>query len=358
MTPDDGRPPALLREKRAHARAHARARVIDCDLRHALHPLTELHPYLSRRWRDHLDHYGTRAPVPFAGTAPVPPLPDLEALRAQLLDRYDIEYGLLHLLAPLGMDQRNQELGAALCRAQNEWVIEHWTSRDKRLRAAITVPGEDAETAVEEIERWAGHADFVQIALVTRSIEPLGRRRYWPIYDAAARHNLPVALYAAGHNGHAVSAAGWPSHALEEQHAAAIAQQAAVVSLVTEGVFELHPSLRIVLVDAGFAWLPSLCWRLDRAWARMRDEVPHLTLPPSGYIGQHFWFTTHAADAPERPEDLRRVIEWVGWDRILYGSGPLHGEPDNPEQSFPIRLSEEERRMLFNANARAVYGLG
>jgi len=81
----------------------------------------------------------------------VPPLPDLEALRAQLLDRYDIEYGLLHLLAPLGMDQRNQELGAALCRAQNEWVIEHWTSRDKRLRAAITVPGEDAETAVEEI---------------------------------------------------------------------------------------------------------------------------------------------------------------------------------------------------------------
>jgi hypothetical protein len=130
------------------------------------------------------------------------------------------------------------------------------------------------------------------------------------------------------------------------------------VSLVTEGVFELHPSLRIVLVDAGFAWLPSLCWRLDRAWARMRDEVPHLTLPPSGDIGQHFWFTTHAADAPERPEDLRRVIEWVGWDRILYGSGPLHGEPDNPEQSFPIRLSEEERRMLFNANARAVYGLG
>ena len=77
---------------------------------------------------------------------------------------------------------------------------------------------------------------------------------------------------------------GWPSFYVEEQHEVALSQQAVVVSLVTEGVFELYPSLRVVMIEAGFAWVPSLCWRLDHAWARMRDEVPHLT---GAALGDH-----------------------------------------------------------------------
>ena len=372
MNPGDAPGPAALRDKRARARS----RLIDCDVHHALRSLKDLSPHLSKRWRDHLATYGSRQPMAFRGASPWPetapadgrrdawpadggpPGSDLDLLRAQLLDRYDVEFGLLHLRFPQGMDQSNQELGAALCRALNEWVVEHWTSREKRLKAAIMVPGEDAEAAVEEIERWAGHADFVQISMVTHSIEPLGRRRYWPVYDAAVRHDLPVGLHASGCNGHAISPAGWPSFHVEEPHEVALSQQAVVVSLVTEGVFELHPSLRVVMIGAGFAWVPSLCWRLDHTWARMRDEVPHLTSPPSDYVRRSFWFTTHPADEPERPEELRRVIEWVGWDRILFASDYPHCDMGGPEHVFHIRLSEEERRMVFSANARSVYRLG
>ena len=35
---------------------------------------------------------------------------------------------------------------------------------------------------------------FVQVAITPRTIEPLGRKRYWPILEAAAAHNLPIAL--------------------------------------------------------------------------------------------------------------------------------------------------------------------
>jgi hypothetical protein len=210
---------------------------------------------------------------------------------------------------------------------------------------------------VEEIERWAGHDGFVQIAMAARTIEPLGRRRCWPIYDAAARHNLPIGLRVSGHNGHAVSAAGWPSYAVEARHEAALCQQAAMVSLVTEGVFELYSSLRVVVLEAGWAWVLSLCWRFDRHWERMRDEVPHLTDRPSATIRRHFWFATQPADAPERAEDLRRVIDWLGWDRILFASGYPHRDMDDPDQALPIRLTEAERRLVFSGNARAVYGL-
>ena len=51
------------------------------------------------------------------------------------------------------------------------------------------------------------------------------------------------------------------------------------------------------------------------------------------------------------------MIDWVGWDRILFASGYPHWDMDDPEHAFQIRLSEEERRVVFNGNARAVYGL-
>jgi uncharacterized protein len=370
MTPDDVRVlesgPLLV---------DARLRRVDCDVHHSLRSLEDLKPFLSRRWWDHLQSYGLRMPVPFSGSAPYPkatpalsrtdswppaggpPGSDLDFMREQLLGRYDIQHGLLHLLYPCGMDQRNQAFGAALCRAINEWVVAAWTSQEPRLKAAISVPGEDAAAAVAEIEHWAGHPGFVQVAMATHSIEPLGRRRYWPIYEAAVGHGYPIGLHTSGYNGSAITPAGWPSFYVEEQHGVAISQQGVAISLVTEGVFARLPELRVVVVEAGFAWVPSVAWRLDRHWSRMRDEVPHLVRPPSEYIRENLWFTTQPMDEPERPRDLRQILDWIGWDRVLFASDYPHWDMDSPELGFKLRMTTEERRAIHGDNARAVYGL-
>lgn len=370
MTPDDVR----MLEASA-APVEARLRRVDCDVHHALRSVEDLKPFLSRQWWDHLSTFGLRMPVPFSGSSPYPkatpalsridawppeggpPGSDLAFLQEQLLDRYDIDHGLLHLLYPCGMDQRNQAFGAALCRAINEWVVEAWTSKEPRLKAAISVPGEDAAASVAEIEHWAGHPGFVQVGMATHSIEPLGRRRYWPIYEAAVANGLPVGLHTSGYNGHSVTPAGWPSFYVEEQHGVAISQQGVAISLVTEGVFARLPKLRVVVVEAGFAWVPSVAWRLDRNWARLRDEVPHLVRPPSEYMRENLWFTTQPMDEPERPRDLRHILDWMGWDRVLFASDYPHWDMDSPELGFKLRMSPEERRMIYGGNARAVYGL-
>ena len=98
-------------------------------------------------------------------------------------------------------------------------------------------------------------------------------------------------------------------------------------------MFARIPALRVVIVEAGFAWVPSVAWRLDRAWARMRDEVPHLTRPPSEYIRENMWFTTQPVDEPERPRDLRAIMDWIGWDRVLFATDYPHWDMDNPEPS-------------------------
>ncbi len=114
------------------------------------------------------------------------------------------------------------------------------------------------------------------------------------------------------------------------------------------------PSLKVVIVEAGFAWAPSLGWRLDQHWARMRDEAPHLKRPPSEYIRKQVWFTTQAMDEPERPADLRAIIDWIGWDRLLFATDYPHWDWDDPLTAFKIRMSEQERRMVFTDNARQV----
>jgi len=370
MTPDD------VRTIETEApRQSARLQIIDCDVHPSPRSPRDLYPFMSQRWREHLETYGSRKPVPFTGSYPYPkatpalsrmdawppaggpPGSDLDFMRSQLLDAYDISHGILHVLGPSGMDQRNQEFGAAVCRAINEWQVATWTGPEPRLKGSIVVPGEDAAAAVAEIEHWAGHPGFVQVSTVTHTIEPLGRRRYWPIYAAAAAHGLPVGLHTSGYNGHAVTGAGWSSFYVEEHHEVAMSQQAVLVSLVCEGVLAQHPTLKAVIVEAGFAWVPSLAWRLDQHWARMRDEVPHLTRPPSEYIREQMWFTTQPMDEPERPGDLRDVIDWIGWDRLLFATDYPHWDFDNPLSAFKIRMSEPERRMVFAENARLVYGL-
>lgn len=368
MTPDDVQVLDVLP-------AEARLQRVDCDVHHALRSLEDLKPFLARRWWDHLKSYGLRMPVPFSASSPYPkatpalsrtdawppaggpPGSDLAFLQEQLLDRYDIQHGLLHLLYPCGMDQRNQAFGAALCRAINEWVVAEWTEKDQRLKAAISLPGEDAEASVAEIEHWAGHRGFAQVAMTTHSIEPLGRKRYWPIYEAAVANGYPVGLHTSGYNGNSITPAGWPSFYVEEQHGVAISQQGVAISLVTEGVFARLPALRVVVVEAGFAWVPSVAWRLDRHWEKMRDEVPHLTRPPSEYMRENMWFTTQPMDEPERTRDIRHILDWIGWDRVLFASDYPHWDMDSPELGFKLRMTPEERRMIYGDNARAVYGL-
>ena len=77
--------------------------------------------------------------------------------------------------------------------------------------------------------------------------------------------------------------------------------QTLVTSLVCEGVFEHIPDLKVVLVEGGFAWLPALCWRLDKHWKRLRAEVPHPARAAVGVCARAIWVTTQPIEEPERP---------------------------------------------------------
>src|SRR3982074_2554842 len=182
--------------------------IADGDIHPARATPTELYPYLAKRWHEHLQTYGKHA---YQGMMEGPPYPkaqpnasrrgasppeggpqgsSLSFMQQQLLDPYNVALGVLNPLNT-GQGIRNQDLSAALATAINHWQIAKWPSNATRLKGSFVVPTKDAVAPAAEIRRRAGDKNFVQVLLLSRNVEPLGQRRYWPIYEAAEEAGLP-----------------------------------------------------------------------------------------------------------------------------------------------------------------------
>src|SRR5262249_21874228 len=183
---------------------------------------------------------------------------DLDFVRKQHLDCYGIGHAIMNPLSPSGLGEQNPEFSAAMATAANEAQAECWVAREPRLSASICVPYEDGEAARAGIKRCAGRKEFVQIFMLSRTAEALGRRRYWPIYEAAVEAGLPVGIHVFGYNGWAATNSGWPSFYIEEMTEHATSSQALVTSFVLEGVFEGFRALKGLLIGSGFARPPAL----------------------------------------------------------------------------------------------------
>src|SRR5437764_8715758 len=358
----------------AHQAAKTRATIIDVDI-HPKSGIEDLRPYLSQRWWDHLKTYGNRqrhgflTGYPYPKSQPQasrrdswppgggPPASDLDFMKKQYLDFYPIEYAIMNPLSPTGQGDQNSEFSAAMAFAANEYQLDGWHRRDQRLLASVIVPFEDGAAAKTEIRRRAGDKPFAHVLLKSRTNDLLGKKQYWPVYEAAVEAGFPIGIHVFGTSGRPASSTGWPSFYIEDMTEHASCCQAQVASLILEGVFERYPELKIVMIEAGFGWMPSLGWRLDKNWTRLKDEVPHLKKARSEYLREHFWVSTQPMEETKDPEHLLDTMGWVGWDRIMFSSDYPHWDFDDPFLSLPPSLTDEQRRMIYAGNARALYRL-
>ena len=166
----------------------------DCDIHPQRVDDKTLHPFLEKRWIEHLQMFGSRPRQAYRLGQPTRrgspsrraamhglrrrPGSSLPFLRTQLLDANNCVLGVLNATGDNGQAFQNRDLGAAVCRATNDWLIAEWLEPEPRLKGSIVVPFEDADAAVAEIERHAGDPRFVQVLMLNRTSEPPGQKRY------------------------------------------------------------------------------------------------------------------------------------------------------------------------------------
>ncbi|MCB0109202.1 MAG: amidohydrolase, partial [Caldilineaceae bacterium] len=289
---------------------------------------------------------------------------DLSLLREQALDGkpWQVAFGILNCAYRVA-SIHNPDLATALATAVNQWQVDHWLDKEPRLRASIVVPSQNPERAAAEIERWGEHPGFVQVVLPVRSDAPYGNLRYDPIYRAATQHDLVIGMQYGGAPGHPSTPVGWTTSFVEEYAGMAQVFQSQIISLIAEGVFDRFPDLRMTLIEAGFTWLPSLMWRIDKEWKGLRHNTPWVKRLPSEYMHDHLRFTTQPTDAPPNPEQLRQILTQLDSEELLlFGSDyPHHHAPheqfDEPDHPWATVVDDRLLAKILRENARTWYRL-
>lgn len=343
------------------------AGAIDCDLHPAVPGMKSLLPHLDDHWREVVEQTG----LPDLETQSYPPGSPLtaradwwpasgkagstlEQVQADALDRWKTGTAILNCLYGV-QTLFNEDLAAALCRGLNTWIAREWLDRDPRLRASIVLPLQSPERAVDEIEYWAGDRRFVQALVLAGGELPLGRRLYWPVYAAAARHKIPLGIHAGTSFRHPTSSVGWTSYYTEDYVNQSLAFETQLASLICEGAFAKVPDLKVVMIESGIAWLPAHIWHLDKFWKGLRMEVPWVDRPPFEIVREHVRFTLTPLDGPARPEDFERLSEHMGSDKlILFSSDYPHAQFDGDE-AIPSVIGPDLARKIQFDNPRETY---
>ncbi|UTF55759.1 amidohydrolase family protein [Natronosalvus rutilus] len=347
--------------------------IIDCDLHQSYRSPDEISRYLPKRY----DYRGVRIPTLTygnpAGFGREDALPDdtddfeyagseYSKFKENHLDRYGIDYALLTGHAHFNINALpNRDYAVELARAHNKWLINDWLPKDDRFRGSLHVAMQDPEATAAMIREQGTHPDIVQILIQGGSTQvPLGDPQYWPVYEAAAELDLPVALHVSSEgeaNTGSPTGAGFPNTYLEWHTTFPAVFMGQLASIIAEGVFEEFTDLKFVFTECGYTWVPFFMWRMDEEWRATRAQVPWLEQAPSEYIREHVRFTTQPVHAPERPHQFKQILEMMHADEtLMFASDYPHWDSDSPEHALP-NLPDDLTDRIYYENAAELYGL-
>ena len=350
--------------------------IIDTDIHHAIRTDADLFPYLNPVYRERLEKFGGtgaafqwfnnggiqghRSDLPEAALRGAA-VCDVNCLIRDHLDRYDIACGLLTGLSVYGASVwPDVDYGSALCSAFNDYTIEHWLAKDRRLRLAIAVCTQDPAAAAKEIHRLGDHPQIVGVLMPTGAPKPFGNRFYDPIYTACQVHNLTPTLHL-GTEGLATvgppTPAGWPSYYIESRLARPGVYQAHLASFIFQGTFEKFPKLRVAFLECGIGWLPAFIWQMDADWKALRYQTPWVARLPSEYVQEHVRFNSQPFVEPPSAGIVDQILEWIHADKtLMFGSDFPHFDFDDPQRTFK-NTNESLRRRIFSENAASAFDL-
>ncbi|CUU57501.1 Amidohydrolase [Parafrankia irregularis] len=289
--------------------------------------------------------------------------------RADLVEAQGLDSILLFPTLGCGVEQAlKDDIDATMAslHAFNRWLEEDWGFNYRgRLISAPMISLADPAAAVTEIdsliERGARivHVRPAPVPAENGTSRSLGDKRYDPVWARLAEASIPVAFHL-GDSGYEASTTVWGgSERFEGFGQVSVLTRVLVsdraihdtiASLVIDGVFTRHPTLRVASIENGSDWVALLVKRLRK----QANQTPWtFTADPLDTIREHVWVT------PYYEEDLRKLADLIGVERILFGSDWPHGEGLAEPTDFYKELdgfTDDETRKIMRDNCLDLLG--
>lgn len=337
--------------------------VIDVDTHESIESFEVLLPHLDSHWQRYVVEYGMNGtrwePKPFNPPTGMHPWEDgscvsLANFTRELLDGEGVDVAIINnAIHQFGAQAGWFEFHTALAHAYNDWVIENWLAPEPRIRGSVNIVPNDPQVAAREIDRIGAHPQIVQVALPVVVDRQYGEPFYHPIYEAAERNGLVIAMH---HGAQTKGATGFGRYFVE-WHTTGMMQgmMCQLVSMVAHGVFDRFPRLKVVCLEAGFSWMPALMARMDRQYIQFRHETPWVKRKPSEHLRDNVRLATQPIEDISA-KHLQYIMEMCGSDEmILFSSDYPHYDGDSLPGALPGGLPEHLREKIFSGNALKTY---
>lgn len=238
-------------------------------------------------------------------------------------------------------------------RAYNDWAAEYASYAPKRLIPIANISMTDPTKDLEELHR-VKKAGFRGIFI---SNDPLPERRYdqpmWdPFWSAVEECDLPV-------NVHILTRQGGPqvgANQIVDGVLLPVPAFRTIAEMITGGVFEAHPNLKVISVENDIGWLPNYLKRFDWYSYRFGRRFPKMKMSGMEYWKRHVYATFQDDEPGVRCRDL------IGVENLMWGSDYPHFDSTWPNSRSAIErnfrgVPADERSLILGGNMVRVYNL-
>jgi predicted TIM-barrel fold metal-dependent hydrolase len=282
--------------------------------------------------------------------------------RLQIMDEEGIAlqvlYPTLFLAYPLSC---NPAYMTAMCDAYNRWLGDILSGQD-RLKWVGVVNLDDSSASVKQVKEAKKLGAVGMMILGTAGDRLLDDPSLLPFYEAVAESELPLAVHV-----------GWACPSINNLYshiypsgviAFSMPVLMGMVSMMSGGIFDRFPNLRVVYLEAGCLWVHFILERLHHRFQHSAKNLANIVsrtapiekLAPMEYVKQgNLYFSAEVEDVL-----LPQVLELVGDGQILFGSDMPHGDRERfAEKMLRDRtdISEAAKTKILETNPANFYRL-
>jgi predicted TIM-barrel fold metal-dependent hydrolase len=270
-------------------------------------------------------------------------------IRVKDMDKYGWQ---IQVLLPTGNNGnfafraalKDVEVGAAMCRAYNNWCHDYCSYDSSRLKFVAVLPGSDPDEMVKEAKRSVEDLGAVS---VRNPLLPEGRwlheSDYDPLWQLACDLDFPISVHGEYRQRRFQPFSSVKTEGREDielsmkglDHALGFLcdNMATLGHFIFSGLLDRFPELRLGILESNAGWLPFWLGRMDdhsHGRNSVMGNAQMLKMLPSEYFLRQCFIS---CDSDERTLDY--AVNYLDGENIVWNTDYPHPDAMDPEKALP-----------------------
>ena len=253
-------------------------------------------------------------------------------------------------------NHRDADFKKACFDAYNRWLQEFCAVDPERLIGLGQTAMRSPDEGIGDLKR-AKEMGFKGMMMPGFPIqEDYDSPIYDPFWSAAIEMDMPLSFHILTTRDSGLHAPRGP--AINSFLSIIRGNQDIIGMMIFSGLFDRHPDLKMVCVEADAGWVPHYMYRMDHAYQRHRYwmKAPPLNRLPSEYFRNNIYLTFQDDYVAFQTKDL------VNIDRLMWANDFPHSDSTWPWSQDILAeqtkgLTDDERNRICHDNVAELYKL-